>query len=317
LNRLVVAALVGAFILSAGSFVTVTPIAAADPSAGPLTDPTEDPSPDPTPSSTTDPSPIPSPDPRPDPTPTPDPTVAPTDPPDPTPTPTPTPAPTPTPSPPAVPPLSTTTNPPTCRISDQPTKFHAYGQYQKTLLDWMYRLSSNYSPGDLTSVSQAGLSGTGSVRRLLIRDLTAMTRAARAAGARLAVQSAYRSYRTQVSVFNSWVKQLGYTRAITGSARPGHSEHQLGTVVDFKSYGAGAPWSFGGYDWATSRAGAWMKANAWKYGFVMSYPKGRMSQVCYGYEPWHYRYYGRPVAEAIHRSRLAPRFWLWKHGSNQ
>jgi D-alanyl-D-alanine carboxypeptidase len=202
-------------------------------------------------------------------------------------------------------------------VAEVATKYRAYTQYQKTLLDWVYRLSSNYAPSDLTSVSRAGLTGTGSVRRLVIADLTAMTKAARAAGARLAVESAYRSYRTQVAVFNSWVRTLGYSHALVGSARPGHSEHQLGTAIDFKSYGGGTPWSFGGYDWATSRAGAWMKANAWKYGFVMSYPRGTSSKVCYGYEPWHYRYFGRPVARAIHASGLTPRYWLWKHGSNQ
>jgi D-alanyl-D-alanine carboxypeptidase len=207
-------------------------------------------------------------------------------------------------------------DPPACRIADATTRYTAYTDYQKTLLDWIYRLPSSYAPRDLTSVSKAGLTGSGSVRKLLIPDLTAMAKAARAAGARLAVQSSYRSYSTQMGVFNSWVRQSGYAQAITGSARPGHSEHQLGTVLDFKSYAGGAPWSYS-YDWATSKAGRWMMNNAWKYGFVLSYPMNMASQVCYGYEPWHYRYYGRAIAAAIHSSGLTPRYWLWGHGSNQ
>jgi D-alanyl-D-alanine carboxypeptidase len=213
--------------------------------------------------------------------------------------------------------MSTTTNPPTCRIVDRSTRYRAYTDYQKTLLDWIYRLSGNYAPTDLVPVSRAGLTGSGSVRRFVIPDLTAMTRAARAAGAPIAVASAFRSYATQIAVFNSWIRTLGYSHALNGSARPGHSEHQLGTTIDFKSYRGSTPWSFGGYDWAKTKAGAWMKANAWNYGFVMSYPRGSSSQVCYGYEPWHYRYYGRPVARAIQLSGLTPRYWLWKHGSNQ
>jgi hypothetical protein len=63
----------------------------------------------------------------------------------------------------------------------------------------------------------------------------------------------------------------GYAAALKVSARPGHSEHQLGTTIDFKSYGGSAPWNY--TNWATTRAGAWMAANAWKYGWVMSYPK--------------------------------------------
>lgn len=213
--------------------------------------------------------------------------------------------------------VSTTTNPPACRIADIPTKYAAYTDDARTILDWRYRVSSNYAPRDLTSVSHAGLSGTGNVRSLVLPDLRAMAAAASRAGARLAVQSAYRSYSTQVSVFNGWVHRLGYAQAIAGSARPGHSEHQLGTAIDFRSYGGGAPWSLGGYDWATSKAGAWMKANAWKYGFVLSYPKNTSGQACYGYEPWHYRYYGKTIAALIHNSGQAPRVWLWKHGSNQ
>jgi len=213
--------------------------------------------------------------------------------------------------------VSTTGSPPTCRITDVLTKYRSYTQYQRTLVDWIYRTTSTYAPHDLTAVSRAGLSGTGSVRSLVIGDLRAMTAAAKRAGAPIAVESAYRSYRTQVATFSSWVRRLGYSTAIVGSARAGHSEHQLGTVIDFKSAGGRAPWAINGYDWARSKAGAWMKANAWKYGFVMSYPSGRKTQVCYGYEPWHYRYYGRAIAAAMHASSLTPRYWLWRHGSNQ
>ena len=57
-----------------------------------------------------------------------------------------------------------------------------------------------------------------------------------------------------------------------------------------------------------------MKANAWKYGWVMSYPKGSKATSCYDYEPWHYRYVGRKEASAIHASGLTLREWLWTDG---
>ena len=217
---------------------------------------------------------------------------------------------------PPVPPLSTNGSPPTCRLADVQAKFTWKADWPRTLLDWRYRLPAGYTPPDLVPVSRAGLTGGGYVRAIIVRDLKAMTAAARAAGGRLAVASAYRSYRSQVATFNSWVARFGYQTAILGSARPGHSEHQLGTTIDFKSYGAGDPWAIRGYDWAKSRAGAWMMANAWRYGFVLSYPYGKRSQVCYGYEPWHYRYFGRTVARSIHASKLAPRVWLWRHGNS-
>ncbi len=143
-----------------------------------------------------------------------------------------------------------------------------------------------------------------------------MAKAARKAGRAIAVRSAYRSYASQKSVFAGWKARSGEQQARKYSARPGHSEHQLGTTIDFRSASSqAAPWDYN--DWATSKPGAWMKANAWKYGFVMSYPKGKFSKTCYGYEPWHYRYVGRTLARQIHESGLTPREYLWRHSESQ
>ena len=54
-----------------------------------------------------------------------------------------------------------------------------------------------------------------------------------------------------------------------------------------------------------------MKANAWKYGFVLSYPKGKTDVTCYTYEPWHYRYVGRERAIWFRSSELTLREFLW------
>ena len=159
-------------------------------------------------------------------------------------------------------------------------------------------------------VQRAGIAGGSLVRALMIPDLEALATAARAAGAPIAVQSGYRSYAYQVSTFQSWVDRLGYEGALEGSARAGHSEHQLGVAIDVKAEVGGAPWD--ARDWATTPAGAWMKANAWKFGFVMSYPKNASpAKTCYRYEAWHYRYVGREQAAAIHASGLSLREYLW------
>ena len=54
-----------------------------------------------------------------------------------------------------------------------------------------------------------------------------------------------------------------------------------------------------------------MKAHAWEYGFVMSYPRGKIDVTCYDFEPWHFRYVGRELAASIHGSGLTPREYLW------
>ena len=203
-------------------------------------------------------------------------------------------------------------NPPSCKLGNATTQLDSYADWASTLVDWNLRLPKGYAPKDLVPVGRAGISGSGLIRSFVIPDLGAMQRAARAAGAPIAVEGAYRSYNTQAGTFNHWVAELGYDNALLGSARAGHSEHQLGTAIDFKSAGGGAPWHLNGFDWATTAAGAWMMKNAWKYGFILSYPKNKTSQVCYAYEPWHYRYYGRATAAAIHASGETTRTWLWQ-----
>ncbi len=135
------------------------------------------------------------------------------------------------------------------------------------------------------------------------------SRAARKAGKPLAVRSAYRSYDYQKALFSSYVRTHGWAQAVKFSARPGHSEHQLGTTVDFTT-APGVPLTT---KFGESPAGKWLARNGWKYGFIMSYPKGKKHASCYGYEPWHWRYFGRPLAAKIHASGQVPRRYLYEN----
>ena len=180
-------------------------------------------------------------------------------------------------------------------------------EWKKTLLDTKLQLSSEYQPWDLVSVRRAGIAGSGRVRAKMIRDLKALALAARKAGKPLAVRSAWRSYDYQRSLFDSYVRRYGRVKAMQFSARPGHSEHQLGTTLDF-TVGPGVPLST---KFGDSPAGKWLARNGWKYGFIMSYPKGKKSASCYQYEPWHWRYFGRKLARRIHESGQVPRRYLY------
>jgi D-alanyl-D-alanine carboxypeptidase len=182
-----------------------------------------------------------------------------------------------------------------------------------TILDRSYALPAEYAPTDLVPASTAGLGGSSAtklIRSVVVDDLAAMAAAWRAAGLSITVESAYRSYGAQAATFDSWVSQLGHSAALVRSARPGHSEHQLGTAIDVTSPGWGG--RFG--DWAIeSPEGAWMAEHAWRYGFVMSYPAGSQSQTCFSYEPWHYRWIGRDAAAAHRSSGLPLRQFLERH----
>lgn len=199
---------------------------------------------------------------------------------------------------------------PACGYEDLPTPHTALTDWQRTLLDPLYHLPESYAPDDLEPVSNLGLPGDYRLRKIVMDDLEALLAAARDAGHALEFQSAYRSYNYQAKTFDYWVEQLGRAAALKSSARAGHSEHQLGTVADFRSAGGRAPWDV--EDWAETPAGAWLERNAHLYGWVMSYPKGRESVTCYIYEPWHYRYVGREAASEIRERGITLREWLWE-----
>jgi zinc D-Ala-D-Ala carboxypeptidase len=197
---------------------------------------------------------------------------------------------------------------PACRYDDIMTEPRGYDDWSTTLVDTILRVPKSYAPPDLVSVAQAGLKGHGKVRAIMIDDLRAMAEAAAAAGNGIGVQSAYRSYDDQVATFAHWVAIDGYAGALKVSARPGHSEHQLGLAIDFRSQPEDATLSG---SWAFTPAGKWMGQHAWEYGFVRSYPAKKQSLSCYASEPWHYRYVGRDLAAAIHTSGLTTREYLW------
>jgi len=203
---------------------------------------------------------------------------------------------------------------PECLVADEPAWGGTYDEWRYTLLDTRFTLRPDYEPPDLVPVAGAFPAGTGEaaggrLRSILIDDLRALVADAAAAGRHLAVQSAYRDYAYQAQTFQYWVDAHGYDRALTTSARAGHSEHQLGTALDLRSLDGPAAWDLD--DWATTPEGAWVAANAWRYGFVMSYPLGSQPLSCYSYEPWHYRYFGRELAAVIHASGLTAREVLW------
>jgi D-alanyl-D-alanine carboxypeptidase len=216
--------------------------------------------------------------------------------------------------PPPPPPTAQPTQPqtgglPACAYADVLTFHAALDEWWLTLVDTTYMVGPGYAPGDLVDTGALGLNGGQLVRSFLGSDLQALAADAAAAGAPLRVVSGYRDYATQQATFDYWVSVGGYEQALLTSARAGHSEHQLGTTLDFTDASGTPPWNYA--DWATTAAGGWMRDNAWRYGFVLSYPAGATDRTCYAYEPWHYRYVGRDVAAEIAASGVTPREYLW------
>jgi len=106
--------------------------------------------------------------------------------------------------------------------------------------------------------------------------------------------SAYRSFSDQSSLKLSY-KMIYGSGANKFSADQGYSEHQLGTAVDFTTPDTGA--SFLKFE--TTTAYKWLTENAYKYGFILSYPK---QNTYYRFEPWHWRFIGVSLATKLHDS---------------
>lgn len=128
------------------------------------------------------------------------------------------------------------------------------------------------------------------VRQELINPLSKLRQAAEKEGVDLVILSGYRSFARQKEVHEYWVKYEKGNRpaAEKYSARAGHSEHQLGTVVDFSTREINDAI---GPRFHTTKAAGWLRKNAGKFGFRLSYPKGAEEKTGYQWESWHWRWW--------------------------
>jgi D-alanyl-D-alanine carboxypeptidase len=182
--------------------------------------------------------------------------------------------------------------------------------WQTVLVDTARALPPTFAPTDLRNISEAGFEFTDglAVRTLMVGDLDALRQAAVDNGTPLSILAAYRSYAQQADLFDRRVSELGGTEAGSRVARPGHSEHQLGTTIDVTSEGD----TDVDQGWGATPAGQWLATNAHKFGFLLSYPLDSSERTCYDYEPWHLRYVGPDLAAQVIASGLSLREYLWQ-----
>ena len=156
------------------------------------------------------------------------------------------------------------------------------------LIDKKHTASSSYVPKDLVSLKKNSLFDLNKagmkIRPEAYSALNEMAQAALNEGIRLLVSSAYRSYSYQENLFNYWVSVDGLEEAERESSRPGTSQHQLGTAVDFGSISD---------DFDKTQMGQWIYKNAADYGWSLSFPKGYEDVTGYRWECWHFRYIGK------------------------
>ncbi|KKW37074.1 MAG: D-alanyl-D-alanine carboxypeptidase family [Candidatus Giovannonibacteria bacterium GW2011_GWA2_53_7] len=154
----------------------------------------------------------------------------------------------------------------------------------------VYFLNENYIPARLSAIDPRYLYDVKKPQLIIsevLPRLHSMLIASENAGSKLEIVSAYRSFGEQVAVKSGYKVVYG-SGANQFSADQGYSEHQLGTAIDLT-----APDRTVFVKFNTSAAYAWLTANAYRFGFTLSYPNGN---AYYQFEPWHWRFVGVKLA---------------------
>jgi D-alanyl-D-alanine carboxypeptidase len=168
----------------------------------------------------------------------------------------------------------------------------------------VYFLNEHYVPESLKNIESSFVydeSRTFQLHSKVLPNFNKMVEAAKAEGIDLWVISAYRSFETQAQLKGAYTVTYG-SGANAFSADQGFSEHQLGTTVDFTTKGLGG--GLNGFE--STPAYTWLKDNAHKYGFTLSYSEGN---AYYVFEPWHWRFVGEDLADDLKRANAT--FYDW------
>ncbi|MDO3411454.1 M15 family metallopeptidase [Saccharibacillus sp. CPCC 101409] len=167
-------------------------------------------------------------------------------------------------------------------------------------------LPDGYEPGDLVvpdvPFSFGGTEEKSHMRKEAAGALKELFEGAKEAGIDLYAVSGYRSYKRQKNIYDYNVSIKGVEETNKVSAIPGTSEHQTGLAMDVSALSVSneLEQSFG-----ETKEGRWLAANAAQYGFIIHYLQGKEDITGYSYEPWHVRYVGRELAQAVYDSGLA------------
>lgn len=171
-------------------------------------------------------------------------------------------------------------------------------------------LTEDYVPSNLENISTTYARSGMQLVKEAKEAFETLSENAKKDGMNVIAMSSYRSYDYQVNLYNNYVAQDGKEAADKYSARPGYSEHQTGLAVDV--YNLDLPYT----SFEETEEFTWMQENAYKYGFILRFPKDKVDITGYQYESWHYRYVGKKVAKEIKDNNLTLEEYIAKKVEN-
>lgn len=167
------------------------------------------------------------------------------------------------------------------------------------IVNKFYKLNNDYEPDDLVAISNWYAYDKATHMRAEAYDkFVSMYNAAKTDGMTLIINSSYRTYAYQEDLWNRKKTAEGQESADNFVARAGHSEHQTGLAIDITTYGVK------NFNFEEFEEFEWMQKNAYKYGYILRYPKDKEYITGYSYESWHYRYVGVEVATYIYQNQI-------------
>lgn len=175
------------------------------------------------------------------------------------------------------------------------TKYNgAYYVDKVMVVNKTYALDSTYKPTNpINPITTDYLYGEDYLDKEVYNSYINMRNDALNDGYNLKISSGYRSYSVQVDLYDNYVNRDGKIAADTYSARAGNSEHQSGLCFDLNGTNS---------NFLETETGKWVNENAYKYGFILRYPKGKESYTGYNYEAWHFRYVGVSLATKLYNN---------------
>ena len=159
-------------------------------------------------------------------------------------------------------------------------------------------LSSEYTPDNIVKVSNWYAYEGHKLEKTAYEAFIEMFNDAKSEGMSIVLSMGYRSYKDQKSIFNTYKRDYGERYADEVSTRPGFSEYQTGIALNIsKLYGSDDIFD-------KTDEFAWLEANAYKYGFILRYPKEKEYITKYSFDPNHFRYVGLEAAFVMHSENL-------------
>lgn len=164
------------------------------------------------------------------------------------------------------------------------------------LVNKYHYLTENYQP-DVKKVSVMYAYDDNELLEESLNAYIKMWKAAKLDDIMLIASSSYRTYAEQKELWDSRAA-ISKKSADSSTARPGFSEHQTGLTIDILTYNTTLS------NFEETNAFQWLSTNAYKYGFILRYPKDKEDITGYEYESWHYRYVGIDVATQIYNENI-------------